>query len=212
MTRPCRPGRRPAGGFRQAIHAGPAPADRQAAGRYDHADKQHHARDGTAKKEARRAPVISSPFRVCTVRVLTGPLCPAPRTGSGGVVARVGPGPGSPPAGQAQQPGHGDHSAGNPGHLKCPGRVRLRVGWTNSCSASTGAAREAAGSSCTGCSSSLQATIRCATAPLSPASGHETSRRLRQRGAGIRRAWSGRRPSGRGGLTWATPVKWRPKG
>ena len=94
------------------------------------------------------------------------------------------------------------------------GRSRRRIcraTWTSSCSASTGAAREAAGSSSTGCWSWLQATIRCATATSPPASGHGRSRRPRQRNAGIRRAWSGRQPSGRGGpLTWATPVKWRP--
>ena len=35
--------------------------------------------------------------------------------------------------------------------------------------------------------------------------------RPRQQNGGIRRAWSVRQPSGRGGpVTWATPVKWRP--
>ena len=82
---------------------------------------------------------------------------------------------------------------------------------TSSSSASTAATRGVAASCSNGCSSSPSATIRFATATSSPAGGLGTSRRPRQRSAGIHRAWSGRQPSGRGGpLTWATPVKWRP--
>jgi len=103
-----------------------------------------------------------------------------------------------------------------PGVRGCPStrarsrKLICRATWMSLCSASTGAARGAAGSSSAGCWSSLPATIRCATA-TSSASGPGRSRRPGQRDAGIRRAWSGRKPSARGEpLTWTTPVKWRP--
>jgi len=95
------------------------------------------------------------------------------------------------------------------------GSVRRRIcraTGMSSCSASTGAGREAAGWSSAGCSSSPPATTRCATATSSPAGGHGRSRRRRQPDAGIRQAWSGRQPSARGEpLTWTAPVKWRPQ-
>ena len=64
------------------------------------------------------------------------------------------------------------------------------------------------GESSTGCSSSPSATPRCATTTSWPASAHGKSRRPRQPRADIRRAWSARQRSARGGpLTWTTPVK-----
>src|SRR6266540_1505592 len=82
---------------------------------------------------------------------------------------------------------------------------------TSSCSASTVVAPAAEDWCSPGYSSSRSATSRSATTTSSPANGQRRRRPRRRRPAGIRRAWSARQRTDRGGpLTCTPPLKWIP--